>query len=175
MRFLARLLLVPFGLVLAMSTSALVLIGAALFDPSGRDVAGRLLAAAFQWLWSTLLDPGWRHPGMAAEFAALSQAAMTLVVAPSLLIALIGEVAGWRALAWYVGGTGFVTAAMPWLVRQVERPGSAHEAHLTLVLLIAGCAAGLAYWMVAGGFAGRRSPPMPAPAPGPVWRDTRPR
>jgi hypothetical protein len=53
-------------------------------------------------------------------------------------------------------GCGLLTAALPWLGRGAARLGSAPlaEARLTAVLFLAGAAAGLVYWLVAGRHAG---------------------
>ena len=171
MRIFGRLVVVPLGLALAVSTAAAALLLAALFDPVIWDFAGRVLWTGFWWLWTRVVEAGGDDFDL-SDMATLYGAAAAFLVAPSVVIGLIGEVLGWRSLAWYAGGTGLISAAMPWLLRQAERSGTGPEGHLTLMLLVAGASAGLVYWMVAGWSAGR-GPALRQELPS--WQDSRPR
>jgi hypothetical protein len=74
---------------------------------------------------------------------------------PPIFVALVGEIAGIRSFIWYGFGTGALTAIIPWISRgeSVDAiPGA--EARLTMLLFLAGAAAGLTYWLVAGRSAG---------------------
>lgn len=156
MRLLGRATLVALALLLAVSAGALFLALAPLFDP----VVGRFVGeVAWTGLWAlldsvaALDDP---EPLVREAFVGLSGLGTTLLVAPPVFVALVGEVAGLRALAWYAGGTGAVTAAIPWLLRPAPRPATGEEIHIVLALFLTGAVAGLVYWALAGHGAGRR-------------------
>ena len=99
----------------------------------------------------------WRH----------RQDAVHLPDPAAAFVALVGEVAGLRRLAWYAGATGLLTAVIPWLLRGSARVASPAELHVGFVLALTGAVAGLFYWMVAGRSAGRRAPSPPLGAQ--VW------
>jgi hypothetical protein len=162
MRLIGRLFLAVLGLVIAIPFGAVALaIGVAL-EPAARELAGTL---GFATLWSILGDlaagdmPDERA---VALFAAFYTAVFAILVAPPALIAIIGEVLGWRAFLWYAVGTGAVTAALPWAGRArggLSRSSEAAlqaEGRITLILFVTGAVTGCAYWLIAGRSAGRR-------------------
>lgn len=163
MRFLGRLVLAALGLVLAIPAGAGALSLLLVVDPTAQ---GWLLGGALAGLDAALPDlaAGLAPETMLIALAGLAQALFVLLVLPPFLVALVGETLGWRGLSWYGGACGLLTAALPWLVRGAPRPGGpaerlAAEAHLTAILFLAGAAAGLVYWLVAG----RRAGTDPAP------------
>ena len=97
-----------------------------------------------------------------ALFTAFATGVFAILVAPPALVAVIGEVLGWRALLWYAGGSGALTALLPWLGRARSGMARATEAALpaegriTLILFLTGAASGLVYWAIAGRSAGVR-------------------
>lgn len=95
--------------------------------------AAHLLSAGARAVWTTLVG---------------------VCFAPVLVVALLGETAGVRALVWSAGATGLLTAALPTLLRaSMALPASAAtslEGRVTLILFLTGIAAGTAYWAVAG-------------------------
>ena len=145
-----RLFLVPFGVALAVAAGALFFLLAALLDPVMARLTGDTLFVGF---WS-LIDAIFQvdDPGLvlAGAMTGLSQLALTLLVVPPAFVALVGEVVGIRSVAWYAGGAGLLTAAIPWLLRGEARIGSTDEIHVTLVLGLTGAVAGLVYWLFAG-------------------------
>jgi hypothetical protein len=159
MRLLGRLfLLVPLALLFAIPAGMMALGAVAVFDPVVALFSGEVV---FAGMWSLLDrlsavdDPA---PIIEGAFAGLGKAAATLLVAPPLFVGAVGEVAGLRSLVWYAGGTGTITAAIPWVVRASERTPTPEEVHITLALLVTGAAAGLVYWLIAGQSAGARRP-----------------
>jgi hypothetical protein len=166
MRLLGRLVfLVPLALLFAIPAGMLALGTVAVFDPVVALFSGEVVWAG---MWSLLDrlsivdDPA---PIIEGAFAGLSKAAATLLVAPPLFVGVVGEVAGVRSALWYAGGTGAITAAIPWIVRASERVPTAGEIHITLALFVAGAAAGLVYWLIAGQSAGARGSVLAAPGP----------
>ncbi|WP_336487972.1 hypothetical protein [Methylobacterium nigriterrae] len=167
MRVLGRLLLSALALVLAVPAGGVALALALALDPAAQAwLAGGALAG----LDAALSDLA---AGMASEtmlilIAGLAQALSLLLVAPPVLVALVGEVLGLRAVSWYAGTCGLLTAALPWLARGAARPGGADrlaaEGHLTAILFLTGAAAGLVYWLVAGRSAGPDPDETRAPA-----------
>ncbi|AWN35339.1 hypothetical protein [Methylobacterium radiodurans] len=151
MNLLGRLFVAGLALLLAISTSTGVLVLALLVDP----VAGAwLTAGALAGLDGALSDlsAGLPPEGLALLLAGLARALFWLLVVPPVLVAALGETLRLRGLAWYGAGCGLLTASLPWLGRGAARPGSAPlaEARLTAILFLAGAAAGLVYWLVAG-------------------------
>jgi hypothetical protein len=160
MRLVARLFLLFLGLVIAIPFGlAAMAIGIAL-EPTARELVGTL---GFATLWQILADlaagdlPDERA---VALFTAFSTAALALLVAPPALVAIIGEVLGWRAFLWYAVATGAVTAALPWAGRarfglaRFSEAALQAEGRITLVLFVTGAVAGAVYWLVAGRSAG---------------------
>jgi|GEM_PF-1583205 len=73
-----------------------------------------------------------------------------LLVAPVVVIGLIGEVARWKSSLWYIAGTGILTAAVPWLLRPETRVPSPGELYISALLALVGAIIGLVYWLIAG-------------------------
>jgi hypothetical protein len=161
MRLIGRLFLLVLGLVIAIPFGVLALaIGVAL-EPAARELVGTL---GFATLWEILGDlaagdlPDERA---VALFTAFSTAVFALLVAPPALVAVIGEVLGWRAFLWYAAGTGAVTAALPWAGRarggfaRFSDAALAAEGRITLILFATGAVTGCVYWLITGRSAGR--------------------
>lgn len=154
-----RLILVAFGLLVAISAGAVFFLVAAFIDPVVGQLVGGLFYAGvmtFLDIVSAAGDPG---PELATASAQFGRILVALLVAPPLFTALVGEIAGWRALSWYAGVTGAITAAMPFAVRAMPRQPSPEELRITLVLFLVGAASGLVYWLLAGQGAGWRPAP----------------
>ncbi|MDJ1159752.1 hypothetical protein QNA08_16120 [Chelatococcus sp. SYSU_G07232] len=152
MRFLARLILVPFGLGLAVAAGLLFLIIGGMSEPAVAElVAGVSLAGLFAFLDEVAAG---RADAAAALLLGLWSLTIGVVVLPPLVVAVIGEIAGWRSYVWYGGATGVLTAAVPWVARGGAGAASAGELRITLVLFLTGVVAGFVYWLVAGRNAG---------------------
>ncbi|GJE08532.1 MULTISPECIES: hypothetical protein [Methylobacterium] len=157
MRLLSRLLLAGLGLLAAIPCGTLALMAGLVLDPAADAWLARAGLAGLDALSD--LSAGLPPESLALLAAGLAQALFALLVVPPVAVALIGEVAGLRALAWYGAATGLLTAAIPWLVRGAPRAGGeaarlAAEGRLTALLFVAGAVAGLVYWVVAGRGAG---------------------
>ena len=151
MRFLGRLFVAALALLLAIPVGSLVLGLAVFLDP----VAGAWISAGAQAgldLALSDLSAGLPPEGLALLVAGLARALFWLLVVPPVLTAAIGGTLGLRSLIWYGGACGLLTAMLPWLGRGAARVGQAPlaEARLTALLFLAGAAAGLVYWLVAG-------------------------
>ncbi|MCE4223064.1 hypothetical protein HCU64_04820 [Methylobacterium sp. C25] len=154
MRLFGRLFLGAVALVLAVPCGALVLGAGVLLDPVSRDTIGALgLIGLIEGIDDIAagLPPDVAIGAMIAFLKALA----TLLLLPPALVAVIGETLRFRALAWYGGATGLVTAALPWIARGGVRPPAGQgaltaEGRVMVVLFLAGAASGLVYWMVAG-------------------------
>lgn len=166
MRLVGRLLLlVPLALLFAIPAGMLALGAVALFDPVVALFSGEVVWAGMWSLMDRLSDVDDPAPVLEGAFTGLSRAAATLLVAPPLFVAAVGELAGLRNLLWYSGGTGAITAAIPWVVRAAQRTPTPEEVHITLALFVTGAAAGFVYWLIAGQNAGARRPLPPEAAP----------
>ena len=160
MRFLGRALLFLFGLLLAITAGLLALVVGIAVEPAARELIAALGAAGFDDILSDLWEgdtPELAPGGLLIRLWAVSA---TLLVLPPALVALIGEIAGARSFVWYGFGCGALTAALPWLSRgskpSVGGDVLVAEGRITAVLFVAGAAAGLTYWLVAGRSAGSR-------------------
>lgn len=164
MRLVGRLFLLVLGLAVAIPFGTVALaIGVAL-EPAAREIAGTL---GFATLWSIFSDLAAGEPPderAVALFTAFSTAVFALLVAPPALVAVIGEVLGWRAFLWYSVATGAATAALPWAGRargglsRFSDTALAAEGRLTLILFVTGAVTGVVYWLVAGRGAGGARP-----------------
>jgi hypothetical protein len=168
MRAIGRLVVVAFGLLLAIAAATLVLFLSAVLDPVMALLTAELMHAG-AWALADAIE--WSQDAdlvLGGAAAGLARMAAAILVAPSVLVALAGEVLGWRRLAWQAGATAVITAAMPWLARPSARLASPDEVHVTLVLGLAGAAAGFVYWLVAGRSAGgpRAARPIAPTSPG---------
>jgi uncharacterized membrane protein YtjA (UPF0391 family) len=166
MRFLGRLLLGTFALLLAVPAGGVALTVALLFDPGANAWLTNGALAGFDAALGDVAA-GLPPEGILLLLAGVAQVLFVLLFVPPLLTAIAGEVFGARTLLWYGGGCGLLTAVLPWLVRGAVRPAggglAAAEARLTLILFVVGSCAGLVYWLVAGRSAGRALDPAGVP------------
>jgi hypothetical protein len=155
MRLLVRFLLVPIGIGAAITAGMFFLLLAVFLNSAVGELFAGLsfasLIAFFDWLTATG-EPDAAGGGVLLALWAL---AVAVVVLPPAVVGLIGEVAGWRSFIWYSGGTGAISAALPWLARGSAEHATEGELSVTLALFLAGAFAGLIYWLVAGRTAGR--------------------
>src|ERR671917_2065020 len=139
-------LLIPFGLLIAVGASSFFLMVASIVDPVMATLTGDTLLVGF-WTFVDAVfsadDPG---PIVTEAFLAVGRIVFTLLVLPPLVIAVLSEVLGIRSLVWYVGATGVLTAAVPWILRGAARVANPAELHVSLVLALTGAAAGFGYW-----------------------------
>jgi len=167
MRWLGRLIVVPLALLIAISASSFFFLIASVADPVMAQLTGNTLFVGFWSLMDAVFavdDPTFV---VAGAMTGIGKVLFTFLILPPLFIALVGEVAGLRRLAWYAGATGLLTAVIPWLLRGSARVASPAELHVGVVLALTGAVAGLFYWMVAGRSAGRRA--LPPPVGAQVW------
>jgi hypothetical protein len=165
LRLLLRILfLVPLGLMIAVPFGFLALMIGIGLTPEARELVGAVGEAS---IWSVLADLiGGDAPDERAVALAVSLTAglTALLVVPPAFVGLLGEVIGLRALAWYGGATGALTAVLPWLGRtRTGVPGTMAalpaEARITALLFLVGAISGAIYWLVTGRTAGRRAEP----------------
>lgn len=148
---LRRLLLVSVGFVVAAGAGMIFLPLAALTDATIRDAG---LTAVFAALLDAAdgYDP---EDALAAIGFVLWAMGVAVCAAPLAIVALIGEAAGARALAWYSGGSAILAAAAPWILRAARgsaRAGemNAAEGRLALLFFLTGALTGAIYWLIAG-------------------------
>ncbi|MFH6782873.1 MULTISPECIES: hypothetical protein [Methylobacterium] len=156
---LGRLLAIGVALMMAIACGAIALgIGVAM-DPVLRDVLAQFGLSGLEAVLADLAEGYAPDPGMVEGAVNLGRAILLLVAVPPALNAVVGEVLGWRSLAWYGGATGLLTALLPWLMRGAGGPvvqgAGAGEGRVTAILFCTGGIAGLVYWLAAGRFAGR--------------------
>ena len=149
--FLRRTVVMSFGFIIAASAGALFLPIAALFDPIVREVG---FDAAASGLFTALDDAG----DPTAGFAALGFVFWSILIAvcalPLAVAALIGEIAGARKWVWYVGVSGFLAAASPWIARATRGLADAHRAsplelRIATLFFLTGATTGWIYWLIA--------------------------
>ncbi|MET7245294.1 hypothetical protein ABZT49_18240 [Methylobacterium sp. EM32] len=161
---LGRLLAVATALLMAVACGALALGIGVVMDPVLRDLMGTLGLSGLEAVLSDLAEGYAPDPAMVEGAVSLGRAILLLVAVPPALNAVVGEVLGWRSLAWYGGATGLLTALLPWLMRGGAGPAragiEAGEGRVTAILFCAGGIAGLIYWLGAGRFAGRGAATM---------------
>ena len=148
---LARLFLVPLGLVLGAAVEVVFLPLAAFFNPTTREAGFALGHAAF----FALLDTATGGGGDVAAFgAALSTGFVAICLLPLLIVALMGETFGVATGLWYVLGTGGLAAAMPFVLRASFHTGglapTGTEQQFLLLFVLTGAVGGGLYGRVAG-------------------------
>jgi hypothetical protein len=154
---------IPLALVVAVGASSFFLLIASVADPVMAQLTGNTLFVGFWSLMDAIFaedDPTFL---IAGAITGLGKVFLTFLILPPVFVALIGEVAGLRRLAWYAGATGLLTALVPWLLRGSARVATPAELHVGLVLGLTGAVAGLFYWMVVGRSAGLRRRPASIP------------
>ena len=151
-RLLRRILVMVFGFVLAASCGALFLPIAALSDATVREAG---FEAAIGGLFA-MLDETARRGDPAAGLEALSLVFWAILiavcVAPLAFAALVGEIAGARGWSWYVGASGFLAAASPWIARGARaqpsgRPPTQMEIRILGLFFLTGALTGALYWL----------------------------
>lgn len=162
MRWLWRLVAVPFGLMFAVTASGLFLVGASVADPVMASFAGEALFVGFWSVIDAALAADDPSPIVDATLADAGRVLATVLLAPPLFVALVSEVLGARRLVWHAGATAVVTGALPWLVRGGARTATPEEVRISIILALAGAVAGFVYWLIAG----RRAGPEPEPVSG---------
>ncbi|MGO4572007.1 hypothetical protein [Microvirga sp. 2TAF3] len=148
------LLLIPLALLIAIGASSFFLFIASLVDPVMAMLTGDTLLVGFWAFMDEVFsseDPG---PIIMDAFLAVGRIVFTLLVFPPLLVAVVSEVVRARSVLWYMGATGVLTAAIPWILRGSARIASPAELHVSAVLGLTGAVAGLIYWAIAGRDAG---------------------
>ena len=152
-RLLRRILVMGFGFLLAASCSALFLPLAALTDATVREAGFEAVIGGFFVMLDTARD-GDPTAGLEALGFVFWAILIAVCVAPLALTALVGEIAGARGWSWYVGATGFLAAASPWIARGARARASAHppsqtEARVLGFFFLTGALTGFLYWLVA--------------------------
>jgi len=143
-----------FGFLLAASLGAVFLPIAALMDPAVREAGfDVVLRGFFRVLDETARggDPGFGLESLGFVFWPILVA---VCAAPLAFAALIGEIAGARGWAWYVGASGLLAAASPWIARGARAvasaaPPSPEELRVLALFFLTGALTGLFYWLVA--------------------------
>ncbi len=134
-RFLGRLIVVPFGFVMAGLTAAVVLVVVAQekFAAAARGIDADTVFGAIEPLLKL----------------AMSLLSVQTVVVPILLV-IVGEVARIRHPAYYVVGTGAALTLIPLVAKLGVDAGAANLMAIWPVFATAGFAGGLVYWLLAG-------------------------
>ncbi|ARN81916.1 hypothetical protein [Methylocystis bryophila] len=150
-----RVLVMGFGFILAVSCGALFLPIAALADSTVREAGFEAVIGSF----FAMLDETARDGDPAAGFHALGLVFWAILiavcVAPLAFAALVGEIAGARSWIWYVGASGILAAASPWIARGARAQASAHppsqmEIRVLGLFFLTGALTGFLYWLAAG-------------------------
>ena len=160
MRLIGRVFLLVLALAIALPFGLLTLLIGILLEPTARDLAGTLGLATLWSIFSDLAQGEAPDAKALALLTALGTGLFAILVAPPTFTALVGEVIGWRSVLWYAGGSGVITALLPWLTRGASSAGRLAaaalpaEGRITALLFLAGAASGLVYWAIAGRSAG---------------------
>jgi hypothetical protein len=148
-RLIARLILVPTGIVLA-AVAAVAVLTAGLVS---RGHLGSVIEQAFTLLFRQFVAgqaSGTVEPFGGALMGFWGSAAM-VAAAPVTLVALFGELFGTTAAIIYIAATGVAYGLIPVLVMSnMESAGFVSPGFAA-----SGFCAGLVYWLVAGRGAGR--------------------
>ncbi|VTZ51710.1 conserved membrane hypothetical protein [Methylocella tundrae] len=161
MNGIRRALVVSLGLLVAIAAGLILLPVIAVLDPAAREAGAAFAQFVFLYLARSGLEGSSAFAG--AELARFVwTAAIAVCVAPLIITVLIGESARVRSSIWYVGATGVIAAATPWVARAAFRTTRAisatpEELRFAFVFFLTGAVSGLIYWMIAGRPASDRS------------------
>jgi hypothetical protein len=164
---LRRLAVMSFAFVIAAGCGAVFLAIAALFDPAVREAGFDATMAGLFAMLDEAFEEGAPRDAFSALGFVLWAIVMATCVAPLALAALIGELAGARAWAWYAGASAVLAAASPWIARAARGLERAHlvnelEGRVALLFFLTGAVTGTVYWLIA---ARDRRARAPAPQP----------
>jgi hypothetical protein len=162
---IGRWLVLIFALGLGISAAVIFLPVALFSDPLLREIAQALAADGIEAFVLLFLSPEAVSGIAGGALAIVWMAIIAICVAPVTITGVIGEAAGIRSIVWYVGATGLLAGAMPWILRAAKGTAGgsagagdalarAGELRLSLIFLLTGLVAGLVYWLVAGRNAG---------------------
>lgn len=155
MGWLRRAVVVVFAVAIAIGSGLIFVPVAALIDPVTRAATLGLIEFAAAALADAEIPGGFDGDGLAALSTFLWTALAAVCVVPVVVVALLGEIAEVRALAWYAFATAFAAAFGPWLIRaalHLPRAGGYTFAELrfALVFFFGGLISGSVYWLLAG-------------------------
>ncbi len=158
-----RLFGVTFAIGVSVGAGLLILPLVAFVDPVTRSSGFALMQLAVAAIIDASEVEGSDNAALAALTSFMWMAVATVCVAPLVTVALIGEAARVRALAWYSAATGTGAASAPWLIRAALRLPRAADYSLTelrfaLIFFLTGVISGAIYWFLAGRSADRRRP-----------------
>ena len=157
-----RALVVLTGLLLAFLAALLLLSLLLLVEAARLPAATGVAWLNFLVLMLAETGPAASAHSLLAGLTLVWVAALTLCLAPTVVVAALGEAARLRSVVWYSGATGGLTVAVPTLARAfVATPASdvaGADARLDLLFFLTGLGGGFVYWAVAGR---RNDPPAP--------------
>ncbi len=156
---ISRAFFVLAGLAAGIASAFLVLPVLIILDPLAGDISLISSIGGFIDLMRRTLEEIPPDQAMTLFAGFLWTVALMICVVPLTIVALTGEIASARSLIWYSGGTGALSAAMPWLVRAAfhladARSAKPPELRFALLFFLTGTAAGLIYWLICGRSAG---------------------
>jgi len=165
-----RLVVMSFGFVVAIGVGAIFLFVSALFDPATRELGFEaVMAGVFAFIDDALRESDPENPIAAFGFV-LWAIVVATCVAPLAIAALIGEMAGARALLWYSGVSAVLAGASPWIARAAKGLEPAKEANpletrIALLFFLTGAVTGAVYWLIAAPTPSERADAPPPPGP----------
>jgi hypothetical protein len=149
-----RMIMVFFGLLVALAAGPIVLPVATALDPAARRAAAAFAHFAFFSMVESGADGS---PAFAAiELTRFVWTALVAVcVTPLAIAVLVGEIAEVRSILWYVGATGLFAASAPWVARAAFNTtrmisASPEELRFAFVFFLTGAVFGLVYWALCG-------------------------
>jgi hypothetical protein len=148
------LLLIPFGLLLAMGAGFFGLLLAGAISPE----LGLLIGSGFERLVAAIFDAledGF-DPAPTAElaFSLIGRLGFAVLVAPVLVVAIVSEVFRLRGGLVQSGLTGTLAALLPLGMLGLARVPTMSETRVISALFLVGAVTGFVYWLIAGRTAG---------------------
>ena len=149
-----RFFVVAFGFILAASIGAIFLALGSLIDPTTREVGLQASISGFFAMMDEAFADGAPEQAFFAFGAMIGAVFVATCIAPLVVAAVVGELAGLRAWSWYAGACAFLAAASPWIARATKglaRAGQITplESRVALLFFLTGMVTGSIYWLVA--------------------------
>ena len=151
---LRRLIVAGFAFLIASGVGAILLLLAALFDPTLRETGFILAMNGIFYILDEVITQGDPANPLAAVLDGAQAIAIAVCVAPLAVAAAIGEALEVREPVWYAGVSGVLAGASPWIARAAlgldrGRAATPIETRIALLFFLTGVFTGALYWLIA--------------------------
>jgi hypothetical protein len=154
LRILGRIILIPFGILLAAFAAGAFLIAVGFIQPSFGGALTEAAIATLRRLMESLMEDGESMVRFARMAEGVTRLSVAVLFLPVAIVAAVAEVFGMRMWLLQALLAAALTALLPWAILPDLMGRTLVASSLTGLLAATGALAGSIYWMVAGHGAG---------------------